>query len=245
MIQGNELKNYGCHVGHHNSSNASVMSMLVSNSTTAPPSTHCSRSPFWIIWGIGLLAAGQSSTMTGTYAGQFVMEGFLGIKWPRWKRVLLTRSIAMVPTVLCATVFASYLDILDELLNVEQSLLLPFALLPILHLTNSRRVMGQFKNKWWMTAIVWFLGLVVMGVNGYLVISQTSGRKIWEDALTGILFPVYVVIVMYYCLGPSLVARIQDWIWANVVCHIRALCCKKDAQVQSLFDTESKDGGDS
>jgi natural resistance-associated macrophage protein len=49
------------------------------------------------IWAIGLLAAGQSSTMTGTYAGQFVMEGFLEISMPVWQRVLFTRSIALIP----------------------------------------------------------------------------------------------------------------------------------------------------
>lgn len=53
--------------------------------------------PFYI-WGIGILAAGQSSTMTGTYSGQFAMEGFLNLKWPRWQRVLLTRTIAIAPT---------------------------------------------------------------------------------------------------------------------------------------------------
>ena len=51
-----------------------------------------------VIWAIGILAAGQSSTMTGTYAGQFAMEGFLNIRWKRWQRVLFTRAIAMGPT---------------------------------------------------------------------------------------------------------------------------------------------------
>ena len=50
------------------------------------------------IWAVGIIASGQSSTMTGTYAGQFVMEGFLKIQWPRWRRVLVTRAIAIVPT---------------------------------------------------------------------------------------------------------------------------------------------------
>ena len=54
------------------------------------------------IWAVGILAAGESSTMTGTYAGQFTMEGFLDIKWPRWKRVLFTRSIVVAPTLLVA-----------------------------------------------------------------------------------------------------------------------------------------------
>lgn len=55
-----------------------------------------------IIWGVGLLAAGQSSTMTGTYAGQFVMEGFFAIKLPVWKRVLITRAIAIMPALAVA-----------------------------------------------------------------------------------------------------------------------------------------------
>ena len=198
--QGDELKKYDCPTGTN---------MSVFNSTSPP--THCSPGPFWIIWGIGLLAAGQSSTMTGTYAGQFVMEGFLNIKWPRWKRVLLTRSIAMGPTILCATIFSSYLDVLDELLNVEQSLLLPFALLPVLHMTNSRRVMGNFRNKWWMTVIVWFLALIVMGANGYLVVGQTFRRQVWKKSVMGVLFPIYIITVLYFCLGPSSVKKIIVW----------------------------------
>ena len=57
------------------------------------------------IWGVGLLAAGQSSTMTGTYAGQFVMEGFFDINLPVWKRVLVTRSIAILPAISVAFVY--------------------------------------------------------------------------------------------------------------------------------------------
>ncbi|XP_027631106.1 natural resistance-associated macrophage protein 1 isoform X5 [Tupaia chinensis] len=76
------------------------------------------------IWAVGLLAAGQSSTMTGTYAGQFVMEGFLRLRWSRFARVLLTRSCAILPTVLVA-VFRDLRDLsgLNDLLNVLQSLL--------------------------------------------------------------------------------------------------------------------------
>ncbi|XP_074169363.1 natural resistance-associated macrophage protein 1 isoform X3 [Rhinolophus sinicus] len=76
------------------------------------------------IWAVGLLAAGQSSTMTGTYAGQFVMEGFLKLRWSRFTRVLLTRSCAILPTVLVA-VFRDLRDlsVLNDLLNVLQSLL--------------------------------------------------------------------------------------------------------------------------
>ena len=54
------------------------------------------------IWAIGIFAAGQSSTMTGTYSGQFAMEGFLNLTWKRWQRVLLTRTVAVLPTFLVA-----------------------------------------------------------------------------------------------------------------------------------------------
>lgn len=57
------------------------------------------------IWAIGILAAGQSSTMTGTYSGQFAMEGFLNLKWKRWQRVLVTRTIAVLPT-FCVAFFS-------------------------------------------------------------------------------------------------------------------------------------------
>jgi natural resistance-associated macrophage protein len=98
------------------------------------------------IWGIGIMAAGQSSTMTGTYAGQFVMEGFLQIKWPRWRRVLFTRSIAIVPTLLLAlkTQGVQNLTGMNDLLNCVQMIQLPFALLPIITFTAHRRIMFDF-----------------------------------------------------------------------------------------------------
>ena len=71
-----------------------------------------------VIWGIGLLAAGQSSTMTGTYAGQFVMEGFFDIHLPVWKRVFITRLIAILPAFLVTFVSLSDLDELDTYLNI-------------------------------------------------------------------------------------------------------------------------------
>ena len=85
----------------------------------------------YYIWAIGILAAGQSSTMTGTYSGQFVMEGFLNLKWSRFQRVLLTRSLAIIPSF----IIAFYSDInnltnMNDTLNVLQSILLPFALIP-------------------------------------------------------------------------------------------------------------------
>lgn len=104
--------------------------------------------PILYIWGIGLLAAGQSSTITGTYAGQFIMGGFLNLRLKKWMRALITRSFAIVPTIVVAVIFNTSegsLDILNEWLNVLQSIQIPFALIPLLTLVAKEEVMGVFK----------------------------------------------------------------------------------------------------
>lgn len=104
--------------------------------------------PILYIWGIGLLAAGQSSTITGTYAGQFIMGGFLNLRLKKSVRALITRSCAIIPTIVVALVFnksESSLDVLNEWLNVLQSIQIPFALIPLLTLVSKEQVMGVFK----------------------------------------------------------------------------------------------------
>ncbi|MBA0581792.1 hypothetical protein Gorai_023962 [Gossypium raimondii] len=104
--------------------------------------------PILYIWAIGLLAAGQSSTITGTYAGQFIMGGFLNLKLKKWLRALITRSFAIVPTMIVALVFdtsEAALDVLNEWLNVLQSIQIPFALIPLLCLVSKEQIMGTFK----------------------------------------------------------------------------------------------------
>ena len=104
--------------------------------------------PILYIWGIGLLAAGQSSTITGTYAGQFIMGGFLNLRLKKWIRALITRSCAIVPTIIVALLFdrsEDSLDVLNEWLNVLQSVQIPFALIPLLYLVSKEQIMGTFK----------------------------------------------------------------------------------------------------
>ncbi|OWF39359.1 natural resistance-associated macrophage protein 2-like isoform X2 [Mizuhopecten yessoensis] len=122
------------------------------------------------IWAVGILAAGQSSTMTGTYSGQFAMEGFLNLKWKRWQRVLFTRSIAILPTVFIA-IYKGIGDLTDmnDLLNVLMSLQLPFALIPILTFTNSEKLMGDFKNGLFTKILTSVLSVVVIVINLYFV----------------------------------------------------------------------------
>lgn len=156
------------------------------------------------IWAVGLLAAGQSSTMTGTYAGQFVMQGFLKLNIAPWKRVLLTRSIAIIPAICIAAIAKDgddALSSLGEYLNVLQSIQLPFALLPILIFTSSGALMSDtFKNGKPLQIILWSIGFLVFGMNIYLVISffeDTIPPYIWLYVIIGILGFLYIFFVAY------------------------------------------------
>uniref|UniRef100_A0A8D2ZV51 Solute carrier family 11 member 2 n=1 Tax=Scophthalmus maximus TaxID=52904 RepID=A0A8D2ZV51_SCOMX len=157
------------------------------------------------IWAVGILAAGQSSTMTGTYSGQFVMEGFLNLRWSRFARVLLTRSIAIVPTLLVA-IFqdVQHLTGMNDFLNVLQSMQLPFALIPILTFTSLTSIMNDFANGW-----VWKISgsvviLVVCAINMYFVVVYvTSLNSVLLYVLASLLSIAYLCFVVYlawHCL---------------------------------------------
>jgi len=109
-----------------------------------------------IIFGIALIAAGQSSTITGTFAGQIVMEGFVGLKMRPWLRRLTTRLIAIIPTVFVIKFSGDHaIDSLLILSQVILSLQLPFALIPLLHFTSNRKKMGEFASKMWVMILAW------------------------------------------------------------------------------------------
>ena len=98
------------------------------------------------IWALGLLAAGQASTMVCTYAGQIIMNGMLNIELPAWKRVALTRLVAIGPSLVVAFWARSVpglLNTVNEHLNIMQSMLIPFAMLPVLHFASSSRLLGR------------------------------------------------------------------------------------------------------
>ncbi|KAF7668047.1 hypothetical protein LDENG_00034900 [Lucifuga dentata] len=151
------------------------------------------------IWAVGILAAGQSSTMTGTYSGQFVMEGFLNLRWSRFMRVLLTRSIAITPTLLVA-IFQNvqHLTGMNDFLNVLQSMQLPFALIPILTFTSLPSLMNEFAN-----GLVYKIGgglviLLVCAINMYFVVVYvTTFNSVWLYVLASFLSVAYLGFVGY------------------------------------------------
>ncbi|XP_051769302.1 natural resistance-associated macrophage protein 2-like isoform X2 [Ctenopharyngodon idella] len=157
------------------------------------------------IWAIGILAAGQSSTMTGTYSGQFVMEGFLNLRWSRFARVLLTRSIAILPTLLVA-VFrdVQHLTGMNDFLNVLQSILLPFALIPILTFTSLTSLMNDFANglAWKISGGV--LIVAVCAINIYFVVVYVMVfNNIYLyvfSVLISIAYLCFIVYLVWRCL---------------------------------------------
>jgi manganese transport protein len=125
-----------------------------------------------IAFALALLAAGQSSTLTGTLAGQIVMEGFLQFKMRPWLRRLITRLIAIVPAVITIYVLkdaGSYkLLILSQ---VILSLQLPFAIIPLVWFTSSRKLMGDFASNTFIKITAVLIAAVIIGLNGKLVFS--------------------------------------------------------------------------
>ena len=122
------------------------------------------------VFAVALLAAGQSSTITGTLAGQIVMEGFLKIKIKPWLRRLITRSLAIVPAffIIHASGGRGTVDLL-VLSQVVLSMQLPFAIFPLIMVTSDRTRMGEFANAPWAKWLGYLLCFVIGGLNVYLL----------------------------------------------------------------------------
>jgi manganese transport protein len=126
---------------------------------TAPAST---------LFAVALLAGGQSSTITGTLAGQVVMEGFLHWRLRPWVRRLITRLLAILPAVIVIGLRGdgSVTDLLT-LSQVGLALQLPLAMFPLLHFTSSRKYMGKFANGWFLLVAGWTSCLLITALDVY------------------------------------------------------------------------------
>ena len=123
-----------------------------------------------VVFAVALLASGQNSTLTGTLAGQIVMEGFLDIRLKPWVRRLITRAIAVVPALIVTILYGEKGS--SELLVLSQvvlSLQLSFAVIPLVLFTGDKLKMGVFVNKPWLQAVCWAVSGIILGLNGYLL----------------------------------------------------------------------------
>jgi manganese transport protein len=177
------------------------------------------------LFAIALLASGQSSTFTGTLAGQVVMEGFVRFRLRPWARRLLTRSMALVPALLVIALAgqseseipvketSSVDNRLLQLLVLSQVVLsfqLPFAIVPLVHFTSNPRRMGEFASRGWLKFLAWACGIVVVGLNAVLIY-QYEGK--WADAVAeGGGSPLWV----HLTVGPLALALAAFLAWVTV-----------------------------
>jgi manganese transport protein len=128
-----------------------------------------------VLFAIALLCSGQSSTITGTLAGQVVMEGFLRVRIQPWLRRLLSRGLAIIPAV--AFIVFRGANAVDDLLVLSQvvlSLQLSFAVLPLIAFTSDREKMGEFVNPPWVVALALVTAAIIAGLNGNLVAQEMT-----------------------------------------------------------------------
>lgn len=130
-----------------------------------------------ILFAVALLASGQNSTLTGTLAGQIVMEGFLNIKLKPWLRRLITRLLAILPSFFISIIYGekAATDLL-VLSQVVLSMQLSFAVIPLVIFTSDREKMGEFVNKPFLKIISWVISFVIIVLNLYLLYQTFTGK---------------------------------------------------------------------
>jgi manganese transport protein len=122
-----------------------------------------------ILFAVALLASGQSSTLTGTFAGQIVMEGFLNLRMVPWLRRLLTRTLAIIPAVLTILMAGDHATLnLIIFSQVILSMQLPFAIIPLIRFTGDRTRMGSFVNRAWVKLLSWATSAIILVLNFWL-----------------------------------------------------------------------------
>jgi manganese transport protein len=128
------------------------------------------------VFALALLASGQNSTLTGTLAGQIVMEGFLDIRIRPWLRRLITRLIAIVPAVL-VSIFGGESGTAQLLIlsQVILSLQLSFAVFPLVMFTSDKVKMGRFVNPTWLKVLAYLIAFVIAALNAWLLVQTVRG----------------------------------------------------------------------
>ena len=131
------------------------------------------------LFAIALLCSGQNSTLTGTLAGQVVMEGFLNIRLAPWLRRLVTRLLAIVPAIIAVAFYGAHGTAkLIVFSQVILSLQLSFAVFPLVKFTSDRTKMGEFVNPRWLKIVSWLVAWVILGLNAYLLILTFRGWSV-------------------------------------------------------------------
>ena len=170
-----------------------------------------------VLFAIALIASGQSSTITGTLAGQIIMEGHINLRIEPWLRRLLTRLLAIVPAVFTIIYFGeSGLGNLIILSQVVLSLQLGFAVIPLIHFTSDKKRMGKFAISLKVKILAWASALLIIGLNAKLVVDQIGGwitqypsAAVW---IYGLVLPITIAIalLLVYVFSRPLLFKHKD-----------------------------------
>ena len=161
-----------------------------------------------ILFAIALIAAGQSSTVTGTLAGQIVMEGYLKLRLNPWIRRLITRLVAIIPAVLVIGILGEgRVDALLIFSQVILSLQLGYAVIPLIHFVSDKTAMGEFAIGWKVKFISWLVAAILVYLNGHLVFDFVvtflqSTNQIFLKGLVILLVLFFVGLLVYITIYP-------------------------------------------
>ena len=168
-----------------------------------------------VIFAVALLASGQSSTLTGTMAGQIVMEGFLNFRMRPWLRRLVTRALAIIPAAL--TIYIAGDKSTFGLLILSQVILsmqLPFAVIPLIHFTSDPSRMGAFRNKTWVLVLSWTTAAIIVGLNlrlaGMALMDWAASAGAWRPLVLAVTLPVagaLLVLLGWVTIEPAITHR--------------------------------------
>ncbi|MGA3098364.1 MAG: Nramp family divalent metal transporter [Bryobacteraceae bacterium] len=168
-----------------------------------------------VMFAVALLCSGQSSTLTGTMAGQVVMEGFLDIRMRPWLRRLITRTLAIVPAAL--TIYFAGEKSTYGLLILSQVILsmqLPFAVIPLIHFTSDRSRMGAFASPAWVRVLAWTTAAIIVGLNlrlaGMEISQWVAGSGAWRPLVLLAMIPtagVLLALLFWISFAPALTRR--------------------------------------
>lgn len=164
-----------------------------------------------VLFAVALLASGQNSTITGTLTGQIVMEGFIHLKMPLWTRRLFTRLVSVIPVIICVVMTANdtisqqhfALNMLLENSQVFLAFAVPFSIVPLLIMTDDKKMMGQFKNKRIWSVLGWISSIILIFLNLYNLpatfISFNMMPKQDANILAYIVIALIVLLMSWTC----------------------------------------------
>ncbi len=177
-----------------------------------------------LLFAVALLCSGQSSTLTGTLAGQIIMEGFLNLRMRPWLRRIITRTVAIIPAI--AVIYIAGDKATFQLILLSQvvlSMQLPFAVIPLVHFTGDRQRMGEFVSPLWVRTLAWITSAAIIGLNIWLAGGQLAtwfqdaGRyRVWLWFTAVPLFVFLAVLLGWIVLEPALPLRARQ-LWRRRV----------------------------